>query len=137
MLSIIHNVQNLPFLHIVLLDAVSTIKQKYLKQYFFSCIFLPIPQKDEDDNLVLFISYTDVIQKTGISLEARRYIKDNNLFHTGFGPAQCLENFPKTRRGIEKPPIQNRFPPVVTVTTGMNSFPAEFLRQFLLSNPIR
>lgn len=86
---------------------------------------------------ILLISYTDVIQKTGISLEARRYIKDNNLFQSGFGPEQCLENFPNARRGFENIPIQTGLPPFVTVPTGMNSFPAEFMRQFLLSNPIR
>ncbi|XP_034325256.2 achacin [Magallana gigas] len=90
------------------------------------------------DGVPLYLqSYTDVIQKTGISLEARRYIKDNNLFQSGFGPEQCLENFPKARRGFENIPIQTGLPPFVTVPTGMNSFPAEFMRQFLLSNPIR
>uniref|UniRef100_K1PX82 Aplysianin-A n=1 Tax=Magallana gigas TaxID=29159 RepID=K1PX82_MAGGI len=89
------------------------------------------------DGVPLYLqSYTDVIQKTGISLEARRYIKDNNLFQSGFGPEQCLENFPNARRGFENIPIQTGLPPFVTVPTGMNSFPAEFMRQFLLSNPI-
>lgn len=90
------------------------------------------------DGVPLYLqSYTDVIQKTGISLEARRYIKDSSLFHSGFGPAQCLDNFPKTRRGIRNTPIQTGQPSYVTVPTGMNSFPAEFMRNFLLSNTIR
>ena len=82
-------------------------------------------------------SYQEVIQKTGISNEAQEYIKDNSLFHYGFGPVQSLENFPKTRRGFDRPKMPTDLPEIITVPTGMNSYPSEFMRQFLSSNPFR
>ena len=82
-------------------------------------------------------SYQEVIQKTKISNEAREYIKDSSLFQSGFGEEQCLENFPKTRRGFDRPKMPTDLPEIITVPTGMNSYPLEFMRQFLSSNPLR
>ncbi|XP_078341071.1 aplysianin-A-like isoform X1 [Crassostrea virginica] len=90
------------------------------------------------DGIPLYLqSYQEVIQKTGISNEAQEYIKDSSLFHYGFGPVQSLENFPKTRRGFDRPKMPTDLPEIITVPTGMNSYPSEFMRQFLSSNPFR
>ena len=72
-----------------------------------------------------------------ISHEAREYIKDSSLFQFGFGQSQSLKNFPKTRRGFDRPKMTPDLPEIITVPTGMNSYPSEFMRQFLSSNPLR
>ncbi|XP_048735732.1 achacin-like [Ostrea edulis] len=90
------------------------------------------------DGVPLYLqSYKEVIHKTGISNEAINYIIDNNLFHTGFFEGQSLFRFPKTRRGLEDTDIHTCLPRVVSVPTGMGSFPAGFMKQFLLRNPTR
>uniref|UniRef100_A0A8W8I6M4 Amine oxidase domain-containing protein n=1 Tax=Magallana gigas TaxID=29159 RepID=A0A8W8I6M4_MAGGI len=81
-------------------------------------------------------SYENVIQKTCISLEARKYIRDSSAFHTGLGPTQSNSRFLKTRQGFEEENTRpSDLPSYVTVPTGMNSFPVEFMRRFLVSNP--
>nr|XP_034326091.1 aplysianin-A-like [Crassostrea gigas] len=82
--------------------------------------------------------YENVIQKTCISLEARKYIRDSSAFHTGLGPTQSNSRFLKTRQGFEEENTRpSDLPSYVTVPTGMNSFPVEFMRRFLVSNPKR
>lgn len=87
--------------------------------------------------IVFFInSYEDVIQKTSISLEARKYIRDSSAFHFGLGLARSNSRFSKTQQGfadeITRP---SDLPSYLTVPTGMNSFPIEFMRTFLVFNP--
>lgn len=91
-----------------------------------------------------FNSYEDVIQKTGISTEAREYIRDSSAFHYGLGPAQSNARFLRTRQGFTEntrltdlPSFVTDLPSYVTVQTGMNSFPVEFMRKFLEFNPKR
>ncbi|XP_065945175.1 achacin-like [Magallana gigas] len=81
-------------------------------------------------------SYENVIQKTGISWEARTYIRDSSAFHTGLGNVQSNSRFLKTRQEFEEENTRpTDLPSYVTVPTGMNSFPVEFMRKFLVSNP--
>ncbi|XP_061186161.1 achacin-like isoform X1 [Saccostrea echinata] len=90
------------------------------------------------DGIPLYLqSYKEVIRKTGISNEAYNYIFDNNLFQSGFGDEQCIETFPKTRRGFEENTIPTGLPRVVSVPTGMGSYPTGFMRRFLSRNPRR
>lgn len=93
-------------------------------------------------NIILhpfFDSYEDVIQKTGISSEAQKYIRDSCAYHYGLGPTQSIERFLKTRQGFAKntSTTPTDLPPHVTVPTGMNSFPVEFMKQFLAFNTKR
>lgn len=86
---------------------------------------------------ICFCSYKEVMLKTGISNEAINYIIDNNVFHAGFFEGQSLFRFPKTSRGFEDTGIRTGLPRVVSVLTGMGSFPTGFMKQFLLRNPTR
>ncbi|XP_062576934.1 aplysianin-A-like [Saccostrea cucullata] len=82
-------------------------------------------------------SYNEVIRKTGISNEAYNYIFDNELLHSGLRNGQCLEYFPKTRKGYEQNTNSTGLPSVVTIPTGMASYPKEFMSRFLAQNPRR
>lgn len=86
-------------------------------------------------NIILypyFNSYDDVIQKTGISAEAQQYIRDSSAFHFGFGLAQSNARFLKFRHGFAKNTRPTDLPLYVTVPTGLNSFPVEFMREILI-----
>ncbi|XP_061185871.1 aplysianin-A-like [Saccostrea echinata] len=85
-----------------------------------------------------FQSYKEVLRKTGISNEAYNYIFDNSLFKFGLGDDdQSIIRFPRTRRGFEENTISTGLPRVVSVPTGMGSYPTGFLRQYLSRNPRR
>ncbi|XP_062576935.1 aplysianin-A-like [Saccostrea cucullata] len=90
------------------------------------------------DGMPLYLqSYSEVIRKTGISNEAYNYIFYNELHHGGFGNGQSIERIPKTRQGYERNKYSTGLPPVVTVPTGMASYPKGFMSHFLAHNPKR
>ncbi|XP_061185636.1 achacin-like [Saccostrea echinata] len=83
-----------------------------------------------------FQSYKEVFRKTGISNEAYNYIFDNSLLKFGLGDdEQSIIRFPRTRTGFEENTISTELPRVVSVPTGMGSYPTGSLRQYLSRNP--
>ncbi|XP_062574454.1 aplysianin-A-like [Saccostrea cucullata] len=90
------------------------------------------------DGVPLYLqSYKEVLRKTGISNEGYNYLFDNNLFKFGFGDDQSIVRFPRTRRGFEENTTPNGLPRVVTIPTGLGSYPMGFMRRFLSRNPRR
>ncbi|XP_062574446.1 achacin-like [Saccostrea cucullata] len=88
------------------------------------------------DGVPLYLqSYEEVLRKTGISNEAYKYIRDNSIFKYGLGDDQSIERFPQARRGFEKNTTPNGLPRMVTIPTGLGSYPMGFMRRFLSRNP--